>query len=414
MMLVAVSLLPFYDLASSAESYDSVVVGNSDATQDLKAVQEAVNQGGAVLLKGTFDFGEKGRVIIKNDIKIFGETDNQGKPLTKINGGQWTFFSPLPSIESPPEFPGPNIKIQSIHFDGAVWTPLHFPYTSGTVLSGNKITNVLPFELPIKWKGGETLWVHAGAIFGTRFVHRENILPGTTGHLVFENNEVDLKCDNPKVTMGQGAFFIWTWGANIEIKGNTFRNVSRNTIETLDNYRDEEGRGMVIIRDNNIITPKDGCPFPVPSSYPNGIVVGWFLDVSGGTDPIRNSKIIIMNNDVEVNGDRSSAIASLGDGTAVINNEILIGGGSQATGIAQLGSNGYIANNTIKGSGAWALRTLPLRGLKGSGNIFAWNDVKEFKASSTDFLCLGNNNVFVGEKCKVVDKGKGNRMLAQY
>jgi hypothetical protein len=333
-------LLP--TLRVSAASYDSVVTGKTDPNQDVKAVQDAVNKGGAVLLKGTFDFGIEGRVNIKNDIKVFGETDSQGKPLTRINRGHWTFYSPLPSRESPPEAPGPKIAIRGIHFDGAVWTPMHFPYTSGAVISGNKITNVLPSQLR------QTLWVHAGALFGTRFINREKILPGTTGHLLFENNEVDLKCDNPKITMGQGAFFIWTWGAIIEIRGNTFANVSRNTIETLDNYLDEQGRGTVIITDNRIITPADGCPFPSPITYPNGIVVGWFLDRSGAADPKRNSKILIMNNYVETNSELASGIVLLGEGTLVLGNKIVMKGGSKSRGIARYGPNSFVARNKIE------------------------------------------------------------------
>lgn len=333
-------LLP--TLAVSAATYGSVVTGKGDANQDVKAVQDAVNQGGTVLLKGTFDFGIEGRVNIKNDIKVFGETDSQGKPLTRINRGHWSFYSPLPSKDSPPEAPGPKIAIRGIHFDGALWTPMHFPYTSGAEISGNKITNVLPYQLR------QTLWVHAGAVFGTRFINRGKILPGTTGHLVFEDNEVDLKCDDPKKTMGQGAFFIWTWGAIIEIRGNSFANVSRNSIETLDNYLDEQGRGTVIITDNRIITPADGCPFPIPTMYPNGIVVGWFLDSSGAEDPKRNSKILIMNNYVETSSELASGIVLLGHGTLVLGNKIVMKGGSKSMGIAEFGSNSFVARNKIE------------------------------------------------------------------
>jgi hypothetical protein len=413
-ILSVLSFLTATSLLSSQEVYDCVVVGSSDPAHDAKAIQDAVDQGGTLLLKGTFNFGDKGRVNISRDVKIFGEADKQGKPLTKIMGGHWTFFSPLPSKTEAPQAPGPKITIQNIHFDGAVWTPMHFPYTSGALISANKITNVMPFEVPVKWKGGETLWIHAGALFGTRFINKEKILPGTTGNLVFENNEVDLRCENPKITMGQAAFFFWTWGANIEIKGNTLKNVSRNSIESLDNYRDEEGRGMVVITDNTIITPAEGCPFPGPTNYPNGIVVGWFADMSGGADPVRNSKVIIMNNSIETSGDLASGIISLGDGPVILDNKIVMRGGSKSKGITQLGCNGFIAKNKIEGSGAWAMRTLPYKALKGSCNTFTWNDVKQFKASSTDFLCLGNNNILVGTKCKVVDKGKGNRIFVEY
>ena len=54
----------------STPSYDSTVIGKRDSEQDVKAVQEAVDKGGTVLLKGTFDFGPKGRVDIKNDVAV--------------------------------------------------------------------------------------------------------------------------------------------------------------------------------------------------------------------------------------------------------------------------------------------------------------------------------------------------------
>ena len=172
-------------VTASPQSFDSVVVGKNDPASDVKAVQAAVTQGGIVLLRGTFDFGKKGRVMIRKDITILGEVNKEGNPLTKINGGFWTFFSPLPSPKSPPKAPGPKVTIRGIHFDGARWTPLLFPYTSGAEISHNRITNVLPFQVPRKWPGGKTLMLHAGAVFGTRFVHKEKILPAATGKLIF-------------------------------------------------------------------------------------------------------------------------------------------------------------------------------------------------------------------------------------
>lgn len=55
---------------------------------------------------------------------------------------------------------------------------MHFPYTSGAEISGNTITNVKPYAIPRKWKGGDSLLVSAGALLGTRFAHSEKILPG--------------------------------------------------------------------------------------------------------------------------------------------------------------------------------------------------------------------------------------------
>jgi hypothetical protein len=392
---------------------ESVVIGQNNPEYDIKAIQDAVDKGGTVILKGTFNFGEKGRVKIKNDIDISGENYDSESPKTKIIGGFWPFHSPLPSTELPLPGPGPKIKIRNIHFDGAVWTPMHFPYTSGAEISGNKITNVHPYELPIKWKGGDTLWVSAGALLGSRFAHSEKFLPGaTTGNLIFEKNEVDLKCHNPKITMSQGAFYLWTWGATIEVKGNIFKNVSRNSVESLDNYRNESGVGSVTVTDNKIITPVDGCPFPGPTSYPNGIVVGWFIDKSGAADPSRNSKTIVMNNYIETSAaELANGIISLGDGTVVLENTIVMGGGSKSNGITLLGSNGFAARNTIKGSGNWALRSVKYGELKGSENTFAWNDLGEFKGASGDFMCMADNNTYIGAECDTLVKGEGNRIF---
>jgi hypothetical protein len=404
--------LPQSASAASSQPYDSMVTGTGNPEQDVKAVQDAVNQGGTVLLKGTFDFGQKGRVNITKGVDITGESDSKGTPLTKITGGFWTFYSPLPATELPLPYHGPKIKIKNIHFDGATWAPMHFPFTSGAEISGNTITNVHPFSVPRKWKGGEKLLVNAGAILGTYFAHKDSIIPGAaTGHLIFENNRVDLKCENPKMTMGQAAFFIRTWGATIEIKGNRIRNVSRNSIESLDNSLDEKGRGSLLIAENNIVTPSVGIPYPSPST-PNGIVAGWFVDMSGGSDPRRNSKITIIRNYVKTNGDSSMGICCLADGAAILGNKVEVGGGSSSSGISQVGSNGFIARNKITGTGAFALRAVGYNDIKSNGNTFAWNDVGEFKASSAHFLCLGDKNTLIGAECKVVDKGKENRVLA--
>lgn len=201
-------------------------------------------------------------------------------------------------------------------------------------------------------------------------------------------SEVDLKCTNPNITLAQGDFFIWTWGANIEIKGNSFSNVSRNSIETLDNYRDEVvGQVMVIIKNNRVITPTDVYPFPGPTSYPNGIVAGWFLDVTGGEDPARNLKTIVIDNYIEARGELSGGIIALGDGIAIVNNEVVLSGGSQSKAITQLGSSAFNANNTIKGSGAWGLQALPYREiLKASSNTFARNDISTSRLRQQTFV----------------------------
>jgi len=410
-IFVVIALMNMSMIAGASQLYDSVVVGKSDSAYDVKAVQDAVDQGGRVLLKGAFDFGEKGKVIIKNDIEIIGEADDQGVPVTKVQGGFWTFHSPLPSKESLPEAPGPKIAVRGIHFDGAVWTPLHFAYTSGAEISCNKITNVKPNEVPYKWKGGETLRWHDGAIFGTRLVTGNKLVPGAvTGTLIFENNEVDLQTDRPQMTFGHGVWFVLTWGATIQIRGNVFTNMSRNSIESIENYRDKQGRGLLIIRGNTVITPSTGIPFPSPST-PNAVLVGWFYDQSGGIDPARYSKIIVMDNYLKVRGDTSIGICTLSDGAFIASNDIVVKGGSKAKGILQYGSNGLIANNKVQGSGQGALFAMPMKTFAGSRNTFVGNDLKLFKATLAQVVLQGDDNMLVGANGTVIDKGTGNKRL---
>jgi hypothetical protein len=38
--------------------------------------------------------------------------------------------------------------------------------------------------------------------------------------------------------------------------------------------------------------------------------------------------------------------------------------------------------------------------------------MSEFKASSADIYCTGDKNTFIGPECKAIDKGEGNKILA--
>ena len=80
-------------LVSFIESKETVVKGANDPILDVKAVQDAVDRGGTVVLKGKFNFGNDGKIVIKKDIKILGEVNDQGGPKTQIIGGRETFLA---------------------------------------------------------------------------------------------------------------------------------------------------------------------------------------------------------------------------------------------------------------------------------------------------------------------------------
>lgn len=78
-VIIVIFVISLVTLASSvaAQNYDLTVEGQNNPEQDIKAIQEAVDKGGVILLRGMFDLGDKGRVNFKKDVKVVGEMDNE-------------------------------------------------------------------------------------------------------------------------------------------------------------------------------------------------------------------------------------------------------------------------------------------------------------------------------------------------
>ena len=398
---------------NSAEA-QMTIVGQNNPSVDIQAIQKAVDQGGTVTLKGTFNFGNDGRGNITKDVKIVGETDSSGNPITKITGGLWTFHSPLPS-KLPPEVPGPKVTIQGIHFDGALWSPIQLAYVSGATISHNKITNVRPkpMDIPVFGKSGlnmqQGIMCHPGWAQAATMETRKYIPNAFTGNLVIEDNIIDLTNDTYTKTMAQGVVVVWTTGINALIHRNTITNCSRNSIEAIDNYLGKDGGGTVFIHDNKIVTSPEGVPVPLPVT-PNGIMAGWFLDLSGSFDPQRNIKYILTNNAIRTRGKTSVGIAAFSDGIVIVNNTLL-SEGTEAVGLGVRSSHGYFAFNRIEGaSNRPAIGVGPWKLFKGSKNIFVDNDLSQFKSPTVDvvFDKDASDNLFIGQKCNVGDLGTNN------
>lgn len=397
---------------NSAEA-QITIVGQNNPAVDIQAIQKAVDQGGSVFLKGTFDFGDKGRVTIAKDVKIIGELDGTGNPLTKVKGGYWNFYT-IPPAQIPPAVPGPKITIYGIHFEGALWSPIHLTYSSGVTISKNKIINVRPMLMEQPLMGMTGVSWQQGMILGPRLLQpldkREPLPDVFTGFLKIEDNEIDVTNDNPTKTMGQGVFMLLTTGVIGQISRNTVYNASRNSIELLECSLGGDGSGMFVIQDNKIVNPQTGIPIPTPQT-PNGIVAGWFFDPAGGIDPKRNPKYIVMNNAIRTRGKISIGIFVASD-NAVISNNAVLAEGPDSRPIVYSASNGYIAHNKIEGTGSRAIQIVPMRGQAGSKNVLVGNDFSQFKASVCDvaFEKDSKNNMVCGSSGTVVDQGSGNQI----
>ena len=383
------------------------VMGHNDPAVDVAAVQKAVDQGGTVLLKGEFDFGDKGSVTIARDVRVIGEVDDRGGPRTTIKGGQATLRSVRPEA---PAALGPKITIQHIHFDGASLTPIQVAYASGATITGNLITRVRPVAFPPDaFSGGKPYNMQHGIVLmsGKSAAYQPDAV---TGMLTITDNEIDLANDAPTTTLGMAIWLAHTTGVNANIARNTVRNASRNGIEELDNFRGSDGKGQIAIQDNNVETPAEGVPIPSPNA-PNGILIGYFRDKTAALDAKRAIPHVVIHNTVRARGQTSGSfgIAVLMDGALVRDNHVTIEGqGARAISVG--GSHNYIGQNLIDGAGVAGVVLAPYPPMAASDNELVRNEVGQLKSTRADVVLMNgaNNNIITGSNGTVSDLGSGN------
>jgi len=403
LVCVALTLAPL----GGAESQPVAVEGKNDSAVDVQAVQKAFDQGGTVLLKGRFDFGDKGSVRITKDVNVLGETDERGAPRTTVRGGHYTFHSPL-TLQAPPP-PGPKITIKNIHFDGALWAAVRLAHASGVVIAGNRITGVHPHPAPDRPEVG----LQDGILLGTSFPtdRKGQYQPGAVvGTVTIADNEIDLSTEAPTKTMAQGIIVMLATGINARIARNTITNCARNCIELLDNYLGTDKGGLIVIQDNKIVTATEGIAIPGPAT-PNGILVTYLRDRSAAVDPKRFIRHVILHNSVRARGKTSSGIIVNTDGALVRNNHVVTEG-QAARAISVAGSSTYIGRNRIEGSGAFGLRLAPVAPMTASDNEVDGNDFEQFKAAVVDVLLQkgANDNTVMGISGSFSDLGTGNEI----
>lgn len=192
----------------------SVVVGQDNPAIDVDAVQTAVDLGGSVLLLGTFDFGNDGRVLLQKDVAISGEADTSGGAITTIIGGDWPFFGPTPANMAPAQT-GPVISIESIHFRQPSGGAIQLIRTGGAYIRGNKVTAV-------HRRSFTALFRHAGVFIGPRdaFITTTRYPHPVTRSIVVIDNEVHLTNPDPTLAAGIGVFEHPIDGADVYVARN--------------------------------------------------------------------------------------------------------------------------------------------------------------------------------------------------
>jgi len=414
----------------------SVVVGANDPAVDLPAVQSAVDGGGLVILRGGFDFGNDGRVIIKNDVDIGGEIDVHGTPVTIIRGGEWSFHTPFPA-QMPPPVAGPRVAVHDLQFVAARGTAIHLAYCGGAELRNNLI-----HQMRARQTGATS--ERAAIVVGPAILGN---LPGKTipnssfadrlvsGDIVVADNRIDVSVDpsatpaeTTTTTRSTGMFVSMYKGADVRIERNFVTGNTRTGLAILDGDFDADGRGSLVIGGNTISSDvRIGFTAAGPRA-PLGIVTGFNNQRAIGADAHRAMiPVLITDNVIELNGATSMGIVNIWNGAVLTGNRITVHTDiakvvdrlSTSGGILATASNQILMHNPIEGEGCNAIRYGGTTdGTERFGNVSKANNVSHFAAFEGGFeKCAtywlepgSHDNVVVGNSGSAIDEGIKNKV----
>lgn len=466
-IVVAASAPPAYGLDSSvcgASGQTAEVTGSDNAAVDVPAVQTAVNNGGTVLLTGTFDFGESGHVLLNNAVAICGEADASGAPLTTIRRGEWTFHTPYPGT-MPPTAAGPTVTIQHIHFVESRGTAIHLAYSGGASLRHNIIdqmrfrkvpavdsqcnTRLNPGSLPPVFVACERAAIVVGpeilrgSGFLTNCSSTAPIVCRYTPHLVSGNidvsdNKIDVSgSESTTLIRATGMFVSMYVGADVRVERNSVNGSTRTGLAIHDGIADENGRGSLLIADNRITSHvRSGFNFNLGPRAPIGMVTGFNNNPTYGTDPDRQMiPVLITNNTIDL-GDPNSdptlpvrtppmGIIDIWNGALITGNTITVhaditstvGRLSTSGGVMATASFQVLTHNTVMGEACNAVRIGgTVDGQERRANVGIANNLTKFQAFTGGFnRCAdvwlepaSHDNTMVGNSGSVIDDGVDN------
>lgn len=372
---------------------DEVVFPTGEFPTDVENVQAAVDQGGIVLLKATnqdgqptaFNFGPPdpfvfGSVALETDVWVLGET--AGSQMTTIEGGVFPLFGRAG-----------RVRIEGIHFHGALVSAIIVVQSTGAEVVGNRITGVVP--LPPEFG-----FTEARAI---KFL--ANAFPITGTVVVADNlieDSVPADYSDDVIDFSDGIVFDEV-EADVYIEGNTIADVQDDGILMINS------RGPVHIRDN-LIVPGPG----EPGSFGNGIAInhGTAVDTSNASFEITGNDVFCENPNADgmyLFGNRATIISPV-----VARNRVTMQG-SFFGAITLYGnvSSARVSNNRIDGEGAFAFDVVSIRpGDAAESNRFQGNNISHFDASVADLFLDAHtrDTTFSGQSGTVIDLGTGNRI----
>ncbi len=356
---------------------------------DVQNVQAAVNLGGTVLLKAVntvgqptaFNFGTPEllpgrRVLLMKDVSVVGE--QVGSYMTTIQGGN----SPIRC------FVPVKIRIQGIHFEGPMGTPIGIFASTGADIVGNRINGVVPKPLGLGFTFGDGIDV---------FGNPRDPQNGITGKV----RVVDNVIENLTADFAIGIQFDEV-AADSEITG--------NTINLGPSIHDVEGEDIVVIRSHSSVL--------IDHNVLGHDMADAAIFIAGDHE----ARYHVSRNTVFCENPIADGILAVGgdfsEGTvgAVIEKNRVTMHNSLAGGISLNGlvTRSLVGENWIDGDGAFALLTAQgfIPGNLATSNRFQGNNISHFSSSVADVLFDTNtqDNVFLGHCTSVIDLGVNNQI----
>jgi hypothetical protein len=363
---------------------------------DVANVQAAIDRGGIVLLKATnasgaptpFDFGPADPfggtgVNLNTDVSILGE--RIGKFQTVIKGG----FIPILG------FVPVKSRIQGIHFDGPLDSPIVLVRSTGADIVGNVITGIVP--LPLAFGGSE--------IEGILVSGADDPANAVTGRLNVIGNTIDIS----------GGDFVNginldEVSADIVVKGNDVEfSQSDGVIQSI---------GILVIRSHgsanisqNDVTMGSGNP----AAFPVAIFVGGHAEAA----------YKISGNSIVTRHPNADGIDVVGHSSDAATQQAMVNGNSIAMQSTSPDSGGLVFQgavgqstmvaNRVRGHSGNAIRITGVSdegGLIANSNRALGNDISQLSSVLGDVLLgFGSMNTTVLGRCGTfIDLGVANRI----
>lgn len=360
---------------------------------DVTNVQGAIDGGGIVVLKATdaaglptsFDFGPADPVTgtgvnLTTDVSILGEQagDNQ----TTIKGGYISFlgFAPVKS------------RIQGIHFDGPLDSPIVLIRSTGADIVGNRITGIVP--LPLFFGASEI-----EGIFVSGFDDPANAI---TGRITVVGNTIQISGGD----FVNGMQFDEV-SADIAINGNTVDFVqSDGAFQTI---------GILVFRSHgkaeivqNQVTMGAGNPAASPVAIFAGGHAEAKYNISGNSIVTRHPSADGIDV-VGLSADTATEQASVDHNSVTMQSAPTTSGALVLAGAV---SHSAIIGNRTLGAAGNAIQILGIDELVADSNRALANDISQFSSLLGDVLMgFGSMSTLVVGSCTTyIDLGVANRI----